>query len=121
MRTEFRDDFKSDNVLIVIGSALDMRAFSAGLRAWIAYSDQTSLFSIIPEYEGVEIMLQRHSSPHALTASDLPAGVLWHIGKDAARRLADLVGQLSRHPRPAHLYLHFEGYARAIIISMDEY
>ncbi|MET7141280.1 hypothetical protein M3U23_05630 [Xanthomonas sp. PPL129] len=121
MRTEIRDNFKSDDVLVVTGSALEMQAFSAGLRACIAYSDQVPLSSIIRGYEGVEIMLQRHNSPHSSTASDLPAGVLWRIGEDAARRLADLIDQLSWHPRPAHLYLDFEGYVRTIIISIDEY
>ncbi|MDV0438836.1 hypothetical protein [Xanthomonas sacchari] len=121
MRTEFRDDFKSANVLIVMGSALDMQSFSAGLHAWISRPEQMLVSSIVPSCEGVEIMLQRHELPCASTASDSPIGVIWRIGEDAARHLADLIGQLSRHPRPAHLYLDFEGYARTIIVSMDEY
>ncbi|UYK87752.1 hypothetical protein NG824_14835 [Xanthomonas sacchari] len=121
MRIEFRDDFKGDDVLILMGAVQDVRALSAGLLAWSIFPSEVLLSSILPACDGVEITLQRHGSPHARMASDSLPGVLWRIGKDAARQLADLIGQLSRHPRPAHLYLDFEGYTRTIIISMDEY
>lgn len=98
-----------------------MHALSEALYAWSVCPGDMVVSSIVPACEGVEITLQRHSSPHAKMASDSLPGALWRIREDAARHLADLIGQLSRHPRPAHLHLDFEGYTRTIIISMDEY
>ncbi|MEL4890513.1 hypothetical protein PQU63_03705 [Xanthomonas protegens] len=121
MRIEFRDDFKGDDVLMLMGAMQDMRALSTGLSAWSTCPSEVLLSSMLPACEGVEITLQPHGSPHAKMASDSLPGALWRIGEDAARHLSDLIGQLSRHPGPAHLYLDFEGYTRTIIISMDEY
>ncbi|WP_371181412.1 hypothetical protein [Xanthomonas sacchari] len=121
LRIEFRDDFRGEDVLIITGKSCDMQALSEALYAWSACPDDKLVSSMVPACEGVEITLQAHDSSCASTASDSPGGVIWRIGEDAARHLADLIGQLSRHPRPAHLYLDFEGYARTIIVSMDEY
>lgn len=121
MRVEFRDDFKNGDVLIVMGSASDMRALSAGLHAWTSCPEETVVSSIMLACEGVEITLQRHDLPDAATASDSLTGVIWRIGENATHRLGNLIDQLSQHPRPAHLYLDFNGYARTVIISMDEY
>lgn len=121
LRIEFRDDFRGEDVLIIMGESGDMHAMSEALYAWSACPDDTLVSSMVPACEGVKITLQAHGSSCASTASDSSAGVIWRIGEDAARHLADLIDQLSRHPRPAHLYLDFEGYARTVIISMDEY
>ncbi|MCC4592562.1 hypothetical protein LL974_15605 [Xanthomonas campestris pv. cannae] len=121
LRIEFRDDFRGEDVLIITGESADMQALSEALHAWGACPADTLVSSMVPACEGVEITLQAHHLSCASTASDSPAGVIWRIGEDAARHLADLIGQLSQHPRPAHFYLDLEGHGRAIIISMDEY
>ncbi|UYK73954.1 hypothetical protein [Xanthomonas sacchari] len=121
MLIEFRGDFRGEDVLIITGGPYDMQTLSDALYAWSTCPNDTLVSSMVPACEGGGITLQAHDSSCASTASDSPAGVIWRIGEDAARHLADLIGQLSRHPRPAHLSLDFEGYARTIIISMDEY
>lgn len=121
LRIEFRDGFRGEDVLIITGESGDMQALSEALYAWSACPDDTLVSSMVPECEGVEITFQAQESSCASTASESPGGVIWRIGEDAARHLADLIGQLSQRLRPAHLYLDFEGYARATIISMDEY
>ncbi|WP_420009286.1 hypothetical protein [Xanthomonas sacchari] len=76
MPIEFRENLKGNDVLIIIGKVADMEMLSEGSHAWASYPAEMLMSSVMPLSECVEITLQRHDSPDALTARDLLPGVI---------------------------------------------
>ncbi|XQA61711.1 hypothetical protein ACM9XD_20445 [Xanthomonas sacchari] len=121
MRVEFRDNFKGGDALVIMAGAKGLLSLGHAICAWSKHPKEVCVSSLVKNYSGVEIFLLRGGGPGLASAYETPSGVFWAIGKDAATRFGGMIVELSSYPGAAHIYLDFEGYARTVIVSMDEY